>query len=156
MQDRRDTVSADTGVVPQHTPLTCRTNPPLPPQLPVSLSLAESETDIILLQETWSTSITHCPMKYRELVIPSLKHPAVKKGRDSGGIIIWFITVYEFLADFITPQKGNKSHIWIKIQKEILNTKNDIYVIQTLFDSFLDTTYRHSMEGIKLAVNNML
>ena len=45
------------------------------------------DIDIIILQETWSKSdsVTHRPTNYKETIIPSVKHPHIKKGRDSAG-----------------------------------------------------------------------
>lgn len=48
------------------------------------------DTDIIILQESWcgSGSVTHCPPNYKEIILSSVKLSAVKRGKDSGGIII--------------------------------------------------------------------
>ncbi|KAI4889447.1 hypothetical protein NFI96_002246 [Prochilodus magdalenae] len=84
-------------------------------------------TDIIILQETWckSDSVTHCPTNYKEIIIPSVKHTNTKKGRDSGGIIIWYKSE---LSKFITPLKLHKSHIWLKIKKEITDSVKDLFL----------------------------
>ena len=66
------------------------------------------DTDIIILQETWcrSGSVTHCPPNYREIIVSSVKLPTVKRGRDSGGIIIWY---KEEMANYITTIKFERS-----------------------------------------------
>ncbi|KAM3835960.1 LOW QUALITY PROTEIN: chondroitin sulfate proteoglycan 4-like [Diretmus argenteus] len=55
------------------------------------------DTDIIILQETWcrSGSVTHCPPNYKEIILSSVKLPTVKRGRDSGGMIIWDSPYYD-------------------------------------------------------------
>ncbi len=84
-------------------------------------------SDIIILLETWSRSDSksYTPPNYRELRIPSIKQPNVKKGRDSGGIIVWF---KEHLWQYIQPVKKGTTHIWIKLKKEILCLDEDLYL----------------------------
>ena len=50
------------------------------------------DVDVIILQETWCKAdvVTHCPTGYREVIVPSQKHSSVNRGRDSGGLIIWY------------------------------------------------------------------
>ena len=83
------------------------------------------DTDIIILQETWCRpgSVTHCPPNYREIIVSSVKLPTVKRGRDSGGIIIWY---KEEMANYITPIKFERSHLWLKINQNIINHPTDI------------------------------
>ena len=78
--------------------------------------------DIIILQETWSTAdvATHCPPHYREIVLPSQKLSTVRKGRASGGLIIWYKSK---LHKHIDTVKKGKYNIWLKIKQK---TENDI------------------------------
>lgn len=82
---------------------------------------------MIILLETWSRedTHTHTPLNYRELCIPSVKHPHTKHGRDSGGIIIWF---KEHFLDDISPEKKGTTHIWLKLKREIVTSDQDIYL----------------------------
>lgn len=48
--------------------------------------------DIVILLETWCRQDTdsHCPPEYTEILLPSLKQKSTKRGRDSGGVIVWY------------------------------------------------------------------
>ena len=83
--------------------------------------------DIIILQETWCRNgeMTLCPTGYCEIVISSRKHSKVTRGRDSGGIIIWYKTE---IANFITTSKIEESHVWLKINKKLTQTESDIFL----------------------------
>ncbi len=50
-----------------------------------------TDMDICIFHETWSRSneALHCPIGYKEIIVPSLKNSKIKYGRDSGGILIW-------------------------------------------------------------------
>ncbi len=84
------------------------------------------EMDIIL-QETWSRAdaITHCPPNYREIIIPSQKLSTVRQGRDSGGQIIWYKSKFH---NHINTVKQGKCYTWLKIHKELLSSRKDIFL----------------------------
>ncbi len=50
-----------------------------------------TDMDICIFHETWccSNEALHCPIGYKEIIVPSLKKSQIKYGRDSGGILIW-------------------------------------------------------------------
>lgn len=83
--------------------------------------------DIIILQETWckTDEATLCPTGYCEVAVSSRKHKKVTRGRDSGGIIIWYKTE---IAKYITAIKKEESHIWLKINKILTQTENNIFL----------------------------
>ena len=85
------------------------------------------EMDIIILQETWSRAdtITRCPPNYREIILPSQKLNTVRQGRDSGGQIIWYKSK---LHNHINTVKQCKYYTWLKIHKELLPSRKDIYL----------------------------
>ena len=70
------------------------------------------DVDIIVLTETWyqNNLLTHCPPGYNEVMVPSLKLPNIRKGRTSGGILVWY---KEGLCHHISPVKQGKSYIWL-------------------------------------------
>jgi exonuclease III len=72
--------------------------------------------DVIILQDTWckADTVTHCPTGYREVIVSSQKHSSVNRGRDSGGLIIWYKSELQNLID---PLKIGKYHIWLKLKK---------------------------------------
>lgn len=81
--------------------------------------------DIIILLETWCRGDidTQCPSGYRESLLPSIKHKNVKRGRDSGGIIIWH---KQDLA--LNEMKKGTTHIWLKLNKGTIYCDNDVYI----------------------------
>ena len=81
----------------------------------LALELNLKDVDIIILQGTWCKAdvVTHCPTGYREVIVPSQKHSSVNRGRDSGGLIIW----YKSEKNRIDPLKIHKYHIWLKLKK---------------------------------------
>ncbi len=85
------------------------------------------EMDIIILQETWSRAdaITHCPPNYREIILPSQKLSTVRQGRDSGGQIIWYKSKFH---NHINTVKQGKYYTWLKIHKELLSSRKDIFL----------------------------
>lgn len=92
---------------------------------PDFLNLVNS-SDIVIVLETWSREGNfHSIPHYRELCIPSIKNPKVKCGRDSGGIIVLF---KENISNYIFPVKKGRSHIWIKLKKELTSSDLDIYL----------------------------
>lgn len=97
-------------------------------------------SDIIILLETWSRldSKTLTPLNYRELRIPSIKMRNVKNGRDSGGIIVWF---KDHLWHYIQPVKKGKTHIWIKLKRELLCLDEDLYLCATYIPPYESPYY---------------
>ncbi len=85
------------------------------------------EMDIIILRETWSTAdaITYCPPNYREIILPSQKLSTVRQGRDSGGQIIWYKSKFH---NHINTVKQGKCYTWLKIHKELLSYRKDIFL----------------------------
>ncbi len=85
------------------------------------------EMDIIILQETWSRAdaITHCPPNYREIILPSQKLSTVRQGRDSVGQIIWYKSKFH---NHINTVKQGKYYTWLKIHKELLSSRKDIFL----------------------------
>ncbi len=85
------------------------------------------EMDIIILQETWSRAdaITHCPPNYRETILPSQKLSTVRQGRDSGGQIIWYKSKFH---NHINTVKQGICFTWLKIHKELLSSRKDIFL----------------------------
>ena len=72
--------------------------------------------DFLILQETWCRTDTdiHCPPNYTEILVPSVKNPGIKRGRDSGGIIIWHKSE---ISKHTTIVNSDHSIIWIEISK---------------------------------------
>ena len=83
--------------------------------------------DIIIIHETWNYSdlLSNCPNNYIEFSVPSVKKKNVKNGRDSGGTLIWHKAQYK---NDISPVKKGKTHLWIKINRGIVNSTRDIYM----------------------------
>ena len=86
-----------------------------------------SDAHILVFVETWcrEDTVTHCPSGYGEIIVPSIKLKTVRRGRDSGGILVWYKAE---LKQFITVTKKDQSHIWIKLNKKIANWEKDIYL----------------------------
>ena len=86
-----------------------------------------SDVDIIILLETWckNDTDTHCPTHYREILLPSLKQKNIKHGRDSGGVIIWY---KDDLSAYLTEIKRASTHIWLKLNKHIIDCENELYI----------------------------
>ncbi len=86
-----------------------------------------TDIDIIILQETWckADTITHCPSNYREIIVPSQKHSNTNRGRESGGLIIWYKSDLHIQID---PLKMGKYYIWLKLKKELLLTDRELFV----------------------------
>ncbi len=71
------------------------------------------DADIIILTETWcrNDALTYCPSGYYEVIVPSVKLNTVHRGRDSGGILVWYrealakhisvIALHCFIVNFI-------------------------------------------------------
>jgi len=86
-------------------------------------------SDIIILQETWSRDgPTGCPKGYRELIIPSTKLPGVTQGRDSGGMLIWYRSN---LAHAIKVAKTGQFCTWLEINKTVTTTEKNIFLCAT-------------------------
>ncbi|KAI4885658.1 hypothetical protein NFI96_003646 [Prochilodus magdalenae] len=83
--------------------------------------------DIIILTETWcrEDTPTHCPSGYCEVIVPSLKLSTVHRGRDSGGLLVWY---RRDLADHISAVKLGKSHCWIKLNRLIGLSETDTFL----------------------------
>ena len=83
--------------------------------------------DILILTETWcrEDTPTHCPSGYCEVIVPSLKLSTVHRGRDSGGLLVWY---RRDLADHISAVKLGKSHCWIKLNRLIGLSETDTYL----------------------------
>jgi len=101
-------------------------------------------SDIIILLETWCRldSKICTPPNYRELRIPSIKQPNIKNGRDSGGIIVWF---KDHLWHYIQPVKKGKTHIWLKLQKELLCLDEDMYLCATYIPPYESPYYNEDI-----------
>ena len=86
------------------------------------------DVDIIVLTETWCQNnlLTHCPPGYNEVMVPSLKRTNIRKGRTSGGILVWY---KESLCHHISPVKQGKSYIWLRLDQTLGITDRDIYVL---------------------------
>ncbi len=78
-------------------------------------------------RERWSRAdaITHCPPNYREIILPSQKLNTVRQGRDSGGQIIWYKSK---LHNHINTVKQGNYYTWLKIHKELLSSRKDIFL----------------------------
>lgn len=83
--------------------------------------------DVLILTETWCREdmSTHCPSGYCEVIVPSIKLSSVQRGRDSGGLLVWY---REQLANHITAVKLGKSHCWLKLHKEIGISETDTFL----------------------------
>ena len=79
------------------------------------------DVDVIILQETWCKAdiVTDCPTGYREEIVPSQKYSSVYRGRDSGGLIIWYKSKLQNLIDPLKMGKYHlvEYHIWLKLKK---------------------------------------
>ena len=86
-----------------------------------------SDAHILFFVETWcrEDTVTHCPSGYGEIIVPSIKLKTVRRGRDSGGILVWYKAE---LKQFITVTKKDQSYIWIKLNKKIANWEKYIYL----------------------------
>ena len=70
-----------------------------------------------------------------EIVLPSQKLSTVRKGRASGGLIIWYKSK---LHKHIDTVKKGKYHIWLKIKQK---TEKDIQYISVQYISLLQTPH---------------
>ena len=95
--------------------------------------------DLIVLTETWSQTdqLTHCPPGYCEVLVPSIKSKNIRRGRMSGGILVWY---KEEFHSQITPEKQGKSHIWLKLDKSLGITDRDLYLC-ALYIPPIDSPY---------------
>jgi len=84
------------------------------------------DVDIIILTETWcrNDALTYCPSGYYEVIVPSVKISTVHRGRDSGGVLVWY---REDLAKHISTVSVGKFHCWLKINQIGISTK-EIYL----------------------------
>ncbi|KAL7850076.1 hypothetical protein SRHO_G00194250 [Serrasalmus rhombeus] len=100
---------------------------------PVFLKNIEG-VDVLILTETWcrEDTPTHCPSGYCEVIVPSLKLSTVQRGRDSGGILVWY---RGDLASHFSAEKFGKSHCWLKMNKEIGISETDTYLCCCLHSS---------------------
>ncbi len=57
------------------------------------------------------------PPNYQEIILPSQKLNTVRRGRDSGGQIIWYKSKFH---NHINTVKQGKYYTWLKIHKELL------------------------------------
>ena len=98
-----------------------------------------SDLDFLILQETWCRTDTdiHCPPNYTEIFVPSVKNPGIKRGRDSGGIIIWHKSE---ISKHTTIMNSDHSTIWIKISKNITGTDRDLFLC-TVYIPPIDSPY---------------
>jgi len=85
------------------------------------------DVDLIILTETWckNDSLIHCPPGYNEIMVPSIKFKNIRKGRTSGGILVWY---KEDLCSQISTVKQGKSHIWLRIDQTLGITDRDLYL----------------------------
>jgi len=76
------------------------------------------DMDICIFHETWcrSNEALHCPIGYKEIIVPSTKNSKIKCGRDSGGILIWH---KDDLKHLIKIAKIGKSSIWLEVKSVI-------------------------------------
>ena len=79
--------------------------------------------DFLNLQETWCRTDTDIPCTPNdiEIFVPSVKNPGIKRGRDSGGIIIWHKSEISKHTTII----NSETTFWIKISKNISGTDRD-------------------------------
>lgn len=67
--------------------------------------------------------LTHCPTEYNKVMVPSIKLKTIRKGRTSGGILVWY------KGDLlISPVKQGKSHIWLRLDQTLGITDRDLYL----------------------------
>ena len=86
-----------------------------------------SNIEIIILQETWrrNNEVTLCPIGYKEISLSSKKHKGTNRGRDSGVVIIWY---KHAISQFVTLAQKEDLRLWLKINKELTQTTNDIFL----------------------------
>ncbi len=86
-----------------------------------------NDADIIILTETWcrNDALTYCPSGYYEVIVPSVKLSTVHRGRDSGGILVWY---REALAKHISIITFGKFHCWLKLNNQIGISTTDTYL----------------------------
>ena len=87
-----------------------------------------TDIDIVILQESWckADTVTHCPINYRELIVPSQKHSNVTRGRESGGLIIWYKSD---LHNQISPIKMGKYYNMVKAkERDHINRQRPVYL----------------------------
>ncbi len=53
------------------------------------------------------------------------KNSTVRQGRDSGGVIIWYKSKFH---NHINTVKQGKYYTWLKIHKELLSSRKDIFL----------------------------
>ena len=85
------------------------------------------DSDVFILVETWSKTdtVTHCPTNYREIIVSSQKHSSITRGRESGGLIIWYKSE---LHNQMSPVKIGINYIWLKLKKKLLLTDMDLFI----------------------------
>lgn len=85
------------------------------------------DADVIVLTETWcrSDALTYCPSGYYEVIVPSVKLSTVHRGRDSGGVLLWY---KEDLAKHISVITLGKFHCWLKLNNQIGISTTDTYL----------------------------
>ena len=86
-----------------------------------------NQNDIIILSETWCRVDvpTNCPPNYKEVVVPSQKIRNISRGRDSGGIILWYKST---LHNSLQILKIERNYIWLKLKRDLIPTERDIYL----------------------------
>ncbi len=84
-----------------------------------------TDMDICIFHETWcrSNEALHCPIGYKEMIVPSLKKSQIKYGRDSGGILIWH---KDNLKHLIKIVKIENASIWLEVKSVI--SQHNLYL----------------------------
>jgi hypothetical protein len=72
-------------------------------------------SDIVILTETLCREnvAAMCPTNYSEIIVPSVKLRTARRGRDSGGILVWCKS--ELAEQHRSVVKTEKYHIWLKL-----------------------------------------
>ena len=88
------------------------------------------DVDIVVLQETWCRGdvSTGCPLGYREIIMPSPKLKGIRQGRDSGGMLLWYLSELIHSIELI---KTGEFFIWLKINKETILTDKNVFLCAT-------------------------
>ncbi len=84
-----------------------------------------TDMDICIFHETWCriNEALHCPIGYKEVIVPSLKKSQIKYGRDSGGILIWH---KDNLKHLIKIVKIENASIWLEVKSVI--SQHNLYL----------------------------
>ena len=107
--------------------------------------------DIEILAETWGNCTDYELVHYNCFKTETRKDPSVKKGRSSGGIIVYY---KKYLEKLIKINKLTPNYIWIEINKELFHNLDKNVKICAIYNPPTNSRYHNPslMEDIAIDI----